>query len=98
MLAARPFEQLHPCPEAAPDAAGVTRQAVHSAARASAHERVALITSRARLAGYQARNAKPRTVSVHTPDAGFRTLVMGTKKVTLGYSYVEHRSSFHLGL
>src|SRR5919112_2964862 len=98
MLAARTFELLHPCPEAAPDAAGVTRRAVHSAVGASAHERVALITSRARLAGYQARNAKPRTVSVLMSEAGYRTLVMVTKEVTLGYSYVEHRSSFHLGL
>jgi hypothetical protein len=90
MLVARPFEQLHPCPEAAPDAApdaaGVTRQAVHSAVRASVHERVALITSRARLAGYQARNATLRVVSVLMTEAGNRTLVMGTKNVTLGYS------------
>jgi hypothetical protein len=90
MLAARPFQQLHPCPEAAPDAApdaaGVTRQAVHSAARASVHERVALNTSRVRLAGYQARNATLRAVSVLMPEAGYRTLVMGTKNVTLGYS------------
>src|SRR5215218_10539054 len=98
MLAARAFEPLHPCPEAAPDAAGVTRRAEHSAIGASAYERVALVTSCARLAGYKARTATPRAVSVLMPEAGYRTPVMGTKNFTLGYSYVEHRSSFHLGL
>src|SRR5215211_4496360 len=98
MLAAHHLQELRLCSEAAPEAAGVTRQPVHSAVRAGAHERVALITSCASRAGYQARNATPRTVSVLMPEAGYRTLLMGTKNVTLGYSYVEHRSSFHLGL
>src|SRR5215213_7903828 len=98
MLGAHHFQELHHCPETAPEAAGVTREAVHSAVGASAHERVALVTSCGRLAGYQARNATPRTVSVLMSEAGYSTLLMRTKNVALGYSYVEHRSSFQLGL